>query len=72
MQGSVQYTQTEHLQPPVVCLFYLRGSTSCLTVVLHMSPVFIHQGGTLNIAAMGKQVRSDKEMFTSIGLSEFD
>lgn len=72
MKGSVQYMQTEHLQPPVVCLFYLRGRTNCLTVVLHINLVFIHQGETLNTAAMGKQVRSDKEMFSGTELSEFN
>lgn len=34
----------KHLQTPVSCLFHLRGSTSCPTVTLCVSLVFIHQG----------------------------
>ena len=58
--------------PSASCLFHLRGSASCSTVMLCSSLVFIHQGETLNTAAMGKQVRSDKETLSGIELNEFN
>lgn len=59
----------KHLPPSVSCLFYLRGSASCLTVTLCITQVFMRREETA--AAMEKQVRSDKETFSVIVCREF-